>query len=113
MLRGKVAFGRKGLSAAGTTILAREGASNVSAQAEYSISYENESLMASVCNALRTVIDESTEMLVWRRPFRWHCDRGAIPNAYEMFSLEELADHLQMEVIHNFCHAGVLRRRAQ
>jgi hypothetical protein len=78
----------------------------------YAVAYENEQLMSRMCDVLRDLVSGEDELLVWRRPFRWHCDRGAIPNGYEMFELDELAQLLQMEVVHDFRHAGVLRRRA-
>ena len=112
MLRNRVPFGRK-VAQVSESILCGAGSSNVADVSVSKVAYEDERLMSGVCDALRPLVNERDEMLVWRRPYRWHCDRGAIPNAYEMFELDELAEHLNMEVVHDFCHVGVLRRRVQ
>jgi hypothetical protein len=112
MLRNKIPFGRK--VSVPESILCGAGSSNVAEVPPApvtKVAFEDEQLMSKICDALRPLVNEKDEMLVWRRPFRWHCDRGVIPNGYEMFGLDELAEYLNMEVVHDFRHVGVLRRR--
>lgn len=73
-------------------------------------SYEHRDLMDVLKLSLRSKVRPG-EMLIWREAFRWKNDEGALPNHYEMKSLDELCEEFRYEVVHDFNHVAVVRRR--
>lgn len=78
---------------------------------EYKIlTYEYRALIDSIVAAIRPYL-EAGEKIIWRAPFRWMDDCGVLPNHYDVQSLEYLAEEFGYEIVHNFRHVGVIKRK--
>lgn len=77
----------------------------------------------SLCDyELRTVIDGLRELLrpfvepgtflIYRDAFRWKTDDDhVLPNHYEMFSLHSLANEFGYDVVRDFSHVAIVRKK--
>ena len=72
--------------------------------------YQIEPVMGAVKQALRPLV-KNGEMLIWRDAYRWKCDEGALPNHYESLTLPCLCEDFGYEVVHDFHHIAIVRRR--
>lgn len=74
--------------------------------------YQRYDAMKLVREAAR-LLAKPGNLVIYRDAFRWKRDDSdaVLPNHYEMHSLEYLADAWDYEVIHNFCHAAVVRQK--
>jgi hypothetical protein len=54
------------------------------------------------------------DMVIYRDAFRWKNDANehVMPNHYESQSLQYLAEEHGYEIVHDFRHVGVVRRKA-
>lgn len=74
------------------------------------LTYEWIPLVQSVVDSLRPFLAEG-ERIIWRAPFRWHDDNGVLSNHYESMTLKYLAEDFRYEIVHNFEHVGVVKRK--
>lgn len=73
--------------------------------------YQHYPMMEGIRDAIRQHL-QSGEMLIYRDAFRWKTDSNdALPNHYEMFSVQELASQFGYCVIHDFLHVAVVCRK--
>lgn len=75
--------------------------------------YQRYQSMALVRQAARLLRRES-EQVIYRDAFRWHddSDESVMSNHYECQNLPYLAEEFSFEVIHDFHHVAVIRRKA-
>ena len=69
--------------------------------------YEDKLLMKLVIDALRTACGKD-QRVIWRAPFRWMDDNGALCNCYEMFDLDRVASKAKLKIIHDFNHVAIV-----
>ncbi len=74
------------------------------------LSYEVSGLTNDVASAIRPYLKEG-EKIIRRDAFRWKDDGGVLSNHYECMKLEQLAEVFGYEIVHNFCHVGVVRKK--
>ncbi len=76
------------------------------------LDYENHAMMKGVRDALRPHVKEG-ERLIYRGPFRWRddADEQFLSNHYECQDIEYLADTFEFEIVANFHHAAIVKRR--
>lgn len=74
---------------------------------EHTADYECEEIMEPLVAAL-TSMAAPGEMVIWRKPFRWHNHDGVISNAYDGHPLESIAEMLGREIVFDFKHAAIL-----
>ncbi len=73
--------------------------------------YQFYPMMEGIRASIRPYVQPG-EMLIYRDAFRWKTDDGHVmSNHYEMFSLAELAADFGYEVIHDFNHVAVVRKK--
>ena len=73
--------------------------------------YEIVPVMEGLRSLLRTLV-EPGEMLIYRDAFRWKDDEGRVlPNHYEMNPIEYLAEEFGYEIIRNFRHVAIVRKK--
>lgn len=77
---------------------------------EHGLDYENVPMMRSIVAILEENCRDG-ERVIWRSPFRWKDKGGVLPNAYEMFSVEQVAAERDLEIVANFNHAAIVRAR--
>jgi len=63
--------------------------------------------MKLVIDALRTACGKD-QRVIWRAPFRWMDDNGALCNCYEMFDLDRVASKAKLKIIHDFNHVAIV-----
>lgn len=75
--------------------------------------YQRYDAMALVRQAARLLKREG-EKVIYRDAFRWHddADEMVLSNHYECQNLAYLAEEFGFEVIHDFHHVAVIRRKA-
>lgn len=78
--------------------------------AENIVDYECRPVMDQLVEALREQCADG-EFVIQRRPFRWHTDDGVISNGYEMFGLEQIANDNGWEIVYDFRHAAIVKRK--
>lgn len=77
--------------------------------AQYEVAtYQHYGVMRSLVDVLRPHVGPG-QMLLWRDAFRWRNDDGALPNHFECMSLHSLCEEFGYEVVHDFCHAAVVK----
>lgn len=74
--------------------------------------YQRYDAMAQVRFAARLLKREG-EIVIYRDAFRWHddADTSVMSNHYECQDLAYLAEEHGYEIIHDFHHVGVVRRK--
>jgi hypothetical protein len=74
--------------------------------------YQRHSAMKLVREAAR-LLAQPGDLVIYRDAFRWHDDKDdmVMSNHYECQSLDYLAEEHGYEIVHDFCHVGVVRRR--
>jgi hypothetical protein len=73
--------------------------------------YDIVSVMDGLRSLLRPLVQPG-ETLIYRDAFRWKDDEGhVIPNHYEMYSIEYLAEEFGYEVIRDFQHVAIVRKK--
>ena len=71
-------------------------------------SHENKALMEALKAALLPFVGPG-EWLIWRAPFRWHNESGALANHFECLSLDDLCGEFGYEVVHDFQHLAIVK----
>lgn len=94
---------------AGLSVPAGASTAIPDAAGEVRIVTPGKSLAANVADALRPYLSIG-QKVIWREPFRWFDDYGAMPNHYDGMSLDSLAAEFNYEVIHDCGCAGVIRK---
>lgn len=73
--------------------------------------HECSALMNSVRDAVRPHLQPG-ERIIYRSAFRWLGDDGhVLPNHYEMFDIESLAEEFGYVIVHHFHHVAVISDR--
>lgn len=73
--------------------------------------YEFVPVMDGLRSLLRPLV-EPGEMLIYRSAFRWCDDSGnVLPNHYENYSIEYLAEEFGYEIVRNFRHVAIVRKK--
>lgn len=82
------------------------------------LAYEDVRVMRPLVAALHAVC-EPGEYVIFRSPFRWlrhdgdHANDAVMPNAYEMFSLEQVLSERGLEARYSFEHAAIVANKSQ
>ena len=75
------------------------------------LDYEVRSVVDGIRDLIRPFVQDG-ETLMYRDAFRWKDDNGyVIPNHYEGQSVEYLAEEFGYEIVWNFRHVAVVRRK--
>lgn len=72
--------------------------------------YQMYGVMDALKNALRPHLRDG-DRLIWRDAFRWKDDGGVLSNHYECMELTSLADDFGYEIVHDFLHVAVVRKK--
>ena len=74
--------------------------------------YQRYDAMYFVRGAARLLMREG-DMVIYRDAFRWHDDKdgSVLSNHYEMFELAGLAIDFNYEIVHDFRHVAVVRKK--
>lgn len=75
--------------------------------------YQRYDAMKLVREAAR-LLKRDGEMVIYRDAFRWKDDSNdhVLSNHYESFSLRGLAEDFGYDIVHNFHHVAVVRRKS-
>jgi hypothetical protein len=74
------------------------------------MAYECPAVMDALLAELRKQCSAG-EWVIWREAFRWKDHNGVMSNQYEMFGLDTVAENINAEVVWDFRHAAIVRRK--
>lgn len=72
--------------------------------------YENTVMIEAIVEAIRPFLGEGEE-IIRRGAFRWRNDDGVLSAHYECMSLAEICSDFNKEVVADFHHIAVVRRK--
>ena len=70
--------------------------------------HEREEVMRQIRQILRPLVRPG-EMLIWREPWRWKNEHGALANHYESLDIEDLCLGFGYELVHHLTHLAIVR----
>lgn len=72
--------------------------------------YQDMTIMEPLIGSLQALCEED-EKVIWRSAFRWMDSQGVLSNHFEGNSLAALAEDFGYDIVANFNHVAVVRRR--